>query len=175
MWASFLSQNQLSVSNVSNFNMTQYQAQQVNSFIPPTRASQGLNPIKKAGSQNMQIASSGKIQPKLDFSFDDRNDDQRNLPSEEEKEDLFASENKRYRDLVENGEGPGTSLIDDDNQFIKKEQINKVNEMDVKQSRFEQALNPFHEEFIPNEEPLIKVREFNGIGATNQQAPKHLR
>ena len=54
--------------------------------------------------------SSGKIKPKLDFSFDGEKQD------EEEEED--KSDNERNRDL---------------------NQINKVNEMDVKVSRFEHA------------------------------------
>ena len=59
-------------------------------------------------------------------------------------------------------------------------QINKVNEMDVKVSRFDilsrknnSNLNgsstKFFEELIPNEEPLIQIREFGGAGVTSQQ------
>jgi hypothetical protein len=49
--------------------------------------------------------------------------------------------------------------------------INKVNEMQIKTSRFEQiggggmfrgAFNYNNEDYIPNEEPLINVREFWG-------------
>jgi len=54
--------------------------------------------------------------------------------------------------------------------------INKVNEMQIKTSRFEQVPHngyphlfnavPF-EDFIPNEEPLIHVREFRGNNQNN--------
>lgn len=67
--------------------------------MPPTRASQGLKPTKTAfqsnpresdpcntggitgssvfvkNTSNMQIVSSGKIKPKLDFSFDEKQDE----------------------------------------------------------------------------------------------------
>jgi len=53
-----------------------------------------------------------------------------------------------------------------------------VNEMDVKVSRFDilsrknnelrNSNNQFFEELIPNEEPLIQIREFTGAGVTSQ-------
>ena len=63
-------------------------------------------------------------------------------------------------------------------QEEEKVQINKVNEMDVKVSRFDilstknnqlrNSNNKFFEELIPNEEPLIQIREFTGAGVTSQ-------
>lgn len=55
---------------------------------------------------------------------------------------------------------------------IDKVRINKVNEMDIKVSRFEKSPHQHHnkthsriEEMIPNEEPLIEIRQLNGNGA----------
>lgn len=54
---------------------------------------------------------------------------------------------------------------------IDQVKINKVNEMDIKVSRFEKGqISSRIEEIIPNEEPLIQIRQFNGSGAASQLA-----
>jgi hypothetical protein len=131
----------------------QYQAQQVNSFMPPTRASQGLKPTKSVFSKNpnnMQIVSSGKIKPKLDFSFDDKQDQilqQYTEQNEVIQEQYDEEENKSFDEVAPGEYTPNPKI-----------QINKVNEMDIKVSRFDKKNEYGYEEIIPNEEPLIQIR-----------------
>ena len=99
----------------------------------------------------MAVASSGKIKPKLDFSFDERQEEQLWLKNEN------VSSKKSVHD---------DDISIDENQKIKIK-INKVNEMDIKVSRFDNgnANRVNLEEVIPNEEPLIQIRQFNGAGS----------
>ena len=97
----------------------------------------------------MQIVSSGKIKPKLDFSFDDKQDQilQQYTEQNEVVNDQYGEEeNKSYDEVA-----PGEYTPKRD----PKIQINKVNEMDIKVSRFDKKNEYGFEEIIPNEEPLI--------------------
>ena len=77
--------------------------------MPPTRASQGLKPTKSLFNKNpsnMQIVSSGKIKPKLDFSFDDKQDQilQQYTEQNEVVNDQYGEEENKSYDEVAPGE-----------------------------------------------------------------------
>lgn len=135
----------------------------------------------------MQVAN--KQGHKQEFSFDEKQQDERFVEEElhEENHSLEeeaspqanAVEISRQHPSIRGGQALARTEVIKPPGENEKIKINKVNEMDIKVSRFEKSpqMHGRHsyqvEEVIPSEEPLIQIRQFNGGGAASslQQLP----